>query len=232
MLLHFTICDDDADMREFLRAEVSAWAKACGHTVTVDSFPSAEAFLFEYSENKSCEVLLLDIEMPGMNGMELAHKLRSDNAMLQIIFVTGYSDYISEGYDVSALHYLMKPVSQEKLFGVLSKAAKLYEKNSKNILLECTDGVFLLPISEIRFIEVAGNYVTVHGGRDYTVKSTLASIEKQLDESFYKTGRSFLVSLDKIRQVTKKEVFLTTGEAVPLSRGVYEKLIGEIISRK
>ncbi len=232
MLLHFTICDDDAGMREFLRAEVSAWAKTCGHTVTVDSFPSAEAFLFEYSENKTVDVLLLDIEMPGMNGMELAKLIRREGAKLQIIFITGYSDYISEGYDVSALHYLMKPVSKEKLFSVLNKAAKLYEKNSKNILLECTDGVFLLPISEIRFIEVAGNYVTVHGGRDYTVKSTLASIEKQLDESFYKTGRSFLVSLDKIRQVTKKEVFLTTGEAVPLSRGVYEKLIGEIISRK
>ena len=92
--------------------------------------------------------------------------------------------------------------------------------------------MFLLPISDIRFVEVAGNYVTVHSGRDYTVKATLASIEKQLDESFYKTGRSFIVNLDKIRQVTKKEVILTTGNVVPLSRGVYEKLIGEIIARK
>ena len=232
MYFKVAICDDDASMREFLSSEVKEWAAGSGHTVAVSVFPSAEAFLFEFSENKSYEVLLLDIEMPGMNGMELARKLRSENAMLQIIFVTGYSDYISEGYDVSALHYLMKPVSQDKLFGVLSKAAKLYEKNSKNILLECTDGVFLLPISEIRFIEVAGNYVTVHAGNDYTVKSTLGAIEKQLDESFYKTGRSFIVNLDKIRQVTKKEVFLITGEAVPLSRGVYEKLIGEIIARK
>lgn len=231
-MVRFAICDDDELQRSFLECELDCWAGLSENAVSVKSFPSAEAFLFEYSENRSFDVLLLDIEMPGMNGIELAHKLRSDNAMLQIIFVTGYADYISEGYDVSALHYLMKPVSQEKLFSVLNKAAKLYEKNSKNILLECTDGVFLLPISEIRFIEVTGNYVTVHGGRDYTVKTTLASIEKQLDESFYKTGRSFLVSLDKIRQVTKKEVFLTTGEAVPLSRGMYEKLIGEIISRK
>ena len=232
MYLKAVICDDDACMREFLNSAVKEWAAGSGYAVTVSSFPSAEAFLFEFSENKSYDVLLLDIEMPGMNGLELVRKLRAENAMLQIIFVTGYSDYISEGYDVSALHYLMKPVSREKLFSVLSRAAKLYEKNSKRLLLECADGVFRVSLPEIRFIEVAGNYVTVHADRDHTVKSTLGAIEKQLDESFYKTGRSFIVNLDKIRQVTKKEAILTSGDTVPLSRGVYEKLISEIIGRK
>ena len=82
-------------------------------------FPSAESFLFDYAEQKNYDFLLLDIEMPSMNGVELAQKIRQENNAVQIIFITGYSDFMAEGYEVSALHYLMKPVSFDKLSKVL-----------------------------------------------------------------------------------------------------------------
>ncbi len=85
-----------------------------GHTAELLRFPSAEAFLFHYAEDKSCDILLLDVEMGAMNGVELAKRIREENDALQIVFITGYTDYIAEGYDVSALHYLVKPVSREK----------------------------------------------------------------------------------------------------------------------
>lgn len=74
---------------------------------------SAEAFWFQYEEEKDYEILLLDIEMEQMNGIELATKLRTDDETIQIIFITGYPDYIAQGYEVAALHYLMKPVCAE-----------------------------------------------------------------------------------------------------------------------
>ena len=77
-------------------------------------FPSAESFLFDYAEQKNYDFLLLDIEMPSMNGVELAQKIRQENNAVQIIFITGYSDFMAEGYEVSALHYLMKPVSFQR----------------------------------------------------------------------------------------------------------------------
>lgn len=229
--MRIAICDDDSVQIEYLTREVSAWASLEEKNVRIDAFFSSEAFLFEYSENKDYDVLLLDIEMPGMNGMDLAWKLRSEGSLLHIVFITGYADYISEGYDVSALHYLMKPVDREKLFSVLCRSSELIARNTKAIIIEVTNGRLKVPLSEIRYIEVFGNYVTVHGDEEYKTKATLASFESQLGSSFFRAGRSILINLDKVRKATKKEVFLTTGEILPLSRGVYEKLMCEIIKR-
>lgn len=71
-----------------------------------ERFESAQAFLFHYEEHKDYDVLLLDIEMPGMDGMSMARAIRRENEAVQIVFITGYSDYIAEGYDVAAgVHY-------------------------------------------------------------------------------------------------------------------------------
>ncbi len=77
------------------------------------------------------DILLLDIEMGAMDGVTLAKTLRKENDTLQIVFLTGYSDYISEGYEVAALHYLLKPVQKEKLFSVLYRALDKVKKNEK-----------------------------------------------------------------------------------------------------
>ena len=95
--MNIAIVDDDKNQCDFLSHEVNLWANKRELVTCVNTYPSAESFWFEFAENNDFDIVLLDIEMPGMNGMELAHKLRAENAMLQIIFVTGYSDYISEG---------------------------------------------------------------------------------------------------------------------------------------
>lgn len=230
MYFKVAICDDDASMREFLSSEVKEWAAGSGHTVAVSDFPSAEAFLFEFSENKSYEVLLLDIEMPGMNGMELARKLRSENAMLQIIFVTGYSDYISEGYDVSALHYLMKPVSREKLFEVLSRAANKCECSVKKLKVSFDRETKLIPVSDIMYVEAQKQYVTIHSiNGTYKMKCSLSDIESQLDEYFKKCQRSFVVNLSYVTRIKNDSVTLKNGESVPISRGMASVIKDEII---
>ena len=118
------VCDDSAADRQYLSALAAQWAEKAGAVAEVTEFPSAENFLFCYAEKKDYDILLLDIEMGKMDGVTMAKKLRQDNDTIQIIFITGYSDYISEGYEVAALHYLMKPVKEEKLFSVLDRAAE------------------------------------------------------------------------------------------------------------
>lgn len=92
-------------------------------------FSSAEAFIFHCVENKEYDVLLLYIEMGNMDGVTLARQIRKSNKNVQIVFITGYSDYIAEGYDVEALHYLMKPLKDEKLFDVLDRAVNKLVQN-------------------------------------------------------------------------------------------------------
>ena len=130
------ICDDSDADRQYVFDMVKAWAEASGHTVQVDSFPSAESFLFRYEEENDYDILLLDIEMGGMDGVSMAKRIRRENAAVQIVFITGYSDYIAEGYEVAALHYLMKPVSRDKLFAVLDRAAENCRRNARCLTLD------------------------------------------------------------------------------------------------
>ena len=90
------ICDDSDADRQYISGFVDRWATNAGHTVHIDAFASAENFLFHYGEKNDYDILLLDIEMGAMDGVTMAKKLRQDNDTIQIVFITGYSDYISE----------------------------------------------------------------------------------------------------------------------------------------
>ena len=229
-MISFAICDDSpADIR-FLSECVRGWAQKKGETVRLESFSSAEAFLFRYEENKAYDILLLDIEMGGMNGVELAKQVRRENEAVQMVFITGYSDYIAEGYEVAALHYLMKPIRPEKLWEILDRAVVKCRQIERSLLLETSGETARIPLPEIRYLEVRRNYVTVHGRREYTVKRTLSELERELDERFFRIGRSLIVNLHFVRRVTKNDVYLADGTALPLPRGMYEPLNRAIIN--
>lgn len=232
MKYKIAICDDSGADRQFVLNMVRAWASSAGHTVHIDDFPSAESFLFRYAEESDYDILLLDIEMGAMDGVTMAKELRKSNDTVQIIFITGYSDYISEGYEVAALHYLMKPLDENKLFSVLNRAAEKLQKNEKVLHLELSGEMVRLPIHRIRWAEVSGNYVTIHALQDYTVKMTLGQLEKELDERFFRVGRSAIVNLTQISRVTKGSIMLTGGGSVPLPRGAYEAVNRAIIAMR
>ena len=225
------ICDDEQKDRDFVAALSRRWAEQRGNTVELTEFSSAEQFLFCYGEQSDYDILLLDIEMGQMDGVQLAKQLRQKNETIQIVFVTGYSDYISEGYEVAALHYLMKPVREEKFFSVLDRAADKLRKNERPLTLECAGEVVRVPLYQIRYVDVQHNYATIHAKADYTVKKTLAEIEKSLDDRFYRVGRSAIVNLSCIARVTRSDIFLNEGDRIPLPRGAYEGVNRAIIQR-
>ena len=229
MAYRFAICDDDADYAGYIDQLAARWARQTGAAVETERFPSAEAFLFRYEERRDFDVLLLDIEMTGMDGVELARAVRRDDDDVQIVFITGYTDYIAEGYEVSALHYLTKPVNEDKLFQVLTRAVGRLRRNEPLLTLELPGETVRLPLSKIRYLDVLHNYVTVHAGREYTVKRPLGELEQELDSRFFRVGRSYILNLACIQRVTRTEAELTSGERIPLPRGQYEKLNRAII---
>ena len=226
------ICDDSDADRNYVSDLAARWAANRGHTVQIAQFPSAENFLFRYAEENDYDILLLDIEMGHMDGVTMAKKLRRDNDTVQIVFITGYSDYISEGYELAALHYLMKPVKEDKLCSVLDRAAEKLSKNEKVLHFQIGGEMFRVPIHQIRYAEVTGNYVTIHAAQCLTVKMTLGRLEKELDDRFYRVGRSAVVNLTQISRVTKAEIRLNDGAAIPLPRGAYEGVNRAIINMR
>ena len=230
MKVNFAICDDSVVDSNYVKELVTQWSNDKKYQVNIDIFSSAEAFIFHYVENKEYDVLLLDIEMGNMDGVTLARQIRKSNKSVQIVFITGYSDYIAEGYDVEALHYLMKPLKKEKLFDVLDRAVNKIMQNEKHLVLNTFDEMIRIPLHEIIYIDVDRNYVTVHSNKDYTVKKTLAEIEKELDERFFRIGRSAIINLKYISRVTKTDVYLNNGIILQLPRGIYEALNRAIIN--
>lgn len=226
------VCDDSAVDRQYILNMVKGWAQTAGHTVQVETFDSAENFLFHYPDESDYDILFLDIEMGTMDGVMLAKQLRKQNDTVQIIFVTGYSDYILEGYEVDALHYLIKPVQENKLFSVLNRAAEKLAKNEKVLNFKVDGEMLRVPVYQIRYADVYGNYTTIHAKTEVTVKMTLGELEKQLDERFYRAGRSVIVNLTQISRVTRTEMKLLDGTEIPLPRGAYDAINRAIINMR
>ncbi len=224
------ICDDNPADAGYVQLLLGQWAELRQTEVQTEVFSSAERFLFRYAEDKAFHILLLDIEMGTMDGVTMAKRIRQENEAVQIVFITGYSDYIAEGYEVAALHYLMKPVKEEKLFAVLDRAAERQKQNERYLNLELSGELVRIPFYEIRYLDVLKNYVTVHAKQDYTLKRSLGEFETELDERFLRVGRSMILNLKHIRRVTKGEVHLSDGTVLPLPRGAYEPLNRAIIA--
>lgn len=230
MSYRVAICDDNATDAEFVQEILNHWAEDRKVEIQIDTFQSAESFLFQYAEDKNFDILLLDIEMGTMDGVTMAKRVRQENEAVQIVFITGYSDYIAEGYEVAALHYLMKPVNKEKLFTVLDRALEKRKQNERCLNLELSGEMVRLPFYEIRYLDVRQNYVTVHAKQDYTVKRPLGEFERELDERFSRVGRAMILNLKHIQRVTKTEVHLSDGTVLPLPRGAFEPLNRAIIA--
>jgi len=225
MKISVAICDDEPIQIQYVSSAVQAWAAANSHLCKISSFPSAEAFLFEYSENKAFDILLLDIEMGSMDGITLAKKIREQSYAIQIVFITGYSNFIAEGYEVSALHYLMKPVSKEKIGEVLNRAAKNIKRLPERISFMTGGNPVFMDKYDILYAEAAAHNVSLHTVKGiYTIRMGIGEAERLLGDGFFRCSRSFIISLEHIARITKTTVTLDDKTEVPLGKGLYETL--------
>lgn len=213
------ICDDSRTDAGYVTELLAQWAKERGFVVPVKCFPSAESFLFHYAENKAWDILLLDIEMDGTDGVTLAKKVRQEDENLQIVFITGYPDYIGEGYEVAALHYLMKPVDRKKLFPVLDRAVANLQKHNRAVVLPVDGEEIKVPVEAVQYVEAFSHKVSVVTTKGiYEIRKPLSEMETLLGKGFVRCHRSYLVGLHFIAGLSKNKVTLDNGTELPLSR--------------
>lgn len=219
MVYRIAICDDNKKDAEFVQNMLNCWARNRQVSLRTEVFPSAESFLFRYAGDKAWDILLLDIEMGAMDGVTMAKQIRRDNDTVQLVFITGFPDYLAEGYEVSALHYLMKPVGMDKLFSVLDRAAAALRKAERVILLPVDGETLRLPVSRIQYVEAFSHQVTIVTGEEtIQVKQAISEMEQMLGEGFVRCHRSYLVGLKYISRLSRTEVILDSGKNLPLSR--------------
>lgn len=223
MAMAVAVVDDDEVQNKYLRKLVKEWADSRSIAVDARGYGSAEAFLFAY-EDRPCSLLLLDIEMQGQNGMELAKKLRARGDNLPIVFITGFADYMNEGYDVEALHYLLKPLDTEKFFRVLDKYADKKAGIADEIVLDTESGSMHLGISEILYVEAFGrnSRLYMRDGREIDCYAGIGELREKLPaDEFVGCHRSYIVNLRYVRTIGRTELTLDGGQQILVSRRLY-----------
>ena len=226
-MFRIAICEDEKVILEYESSLVREWAKAHEVQVELDTYISAEQFLFESEDKSPYDVLIFDIQMKGMNGMELAKKLRARGADSAIIFVTGIPDYAIEGYEVGAVRYILKPVKADVLNGLLDSIyAERQKKSEDYFVLGQGADLEKIPFEKIIYIEARGHYVYMKGTdfeREW--KSAFSQVAGAFEKkSFFCLRRGLLVNLQHVSKITRTDCVLDDGEQFPVARGVYKDL--------
>lgn len=227
-MLKIAITDDEKIEVSLLEKYVKEWGKLNNILVDIHPFYSGEAFEFEWQEDKSFDILLLDIQMNGLDGIELAKKIRQADQELKIIFVTAIVDFIQEGYDVDAINYLLKPVKKDKLFQCLDKASKKIEMSQNSIIIETEGETKKLLHADIIYIEAVSHFLHVYTKKEEIVtRMSLNDIEKLFPQNeFVRCHRAFIVGIQHINSIQRDFMKMENSSEVPISRRQY-KLVNQ-----
>lgn len=233
-MLNAILCDDDSEILEIYQTMLKQIAKKHQLDLSVRCFGSAQAMLFALEDSGQADMIYLDVQMDGMNGIEAAKKLRAMGSQAQIIFLTNSKEYVFESFDAAPLQYLLKGKFPIKKFEeVFLKAAQLSKQNEGE-LFECVRGAdrVTIPVRRISYFEVAKRIITVHyGTKSYDFYSSMDELENRLlQKGFVRTHRSFLVNLAHIRRLGQDELELTGGEHIPLGR-THVKKVKQVFSK-
>ena len=221
-MLRIGICDDVYDARMVLRAALERALEERHSGAQFFEFSSGEGLL-QWLGNHAGELdlVFLDMEMGELDGMETARRLRSADAGLQLVFVTGYADHVFDGYSVGALGYLMKPPKKEQLAQVLERAqAALVRDLDRAYICRSGDTHYRVPIAKILYFSSDRRQVQcVTDGRTYTFYGKLDDIEQELKgQDFVRCHQSFLVNAKQIKIVGGNALTLLSGETLPVSK--------------
>lgn len=228
--MKLAIIEDEQTHRELLSNYLQEWGTERSVSLCGRGFPNAESFLFVWEEERDFDVLFVDIQMKEMNGMEMARKIRQQDPDIAIVFTTGIADYMEEGYEVEALHYLLKPLSRKKLFQCMDKVLKRSSRE-EFILIQAGEELQKLAVERVMYVEARGHGCVVEyvprAGEIVQIEASesISELEKKLEKyGFVKCHRSYLCRIGSIQRIDRTELVLDDGSRIPVSRRLYSQV--------
>jgi len=226
-MLKIALCDDESQDRGLLKSIIDTQLSLCGLEYMISEFESGEEFIASITnQNKQFDLIFLDIEMKKLNGIETARHLRELDGTSIIVFITGYSDYVFDGYDVKALNYVLKPYKKEKILRVLEDALQQIDTARKRYFsFETANGIFKLNWNDILYFTSDKRKIkvyTVNGAHEFYGK--LDDVETKLGIPFIRIHQRYLVNLCFVDAIDTKFVCIKNGK-LPISRQEYQAVM-------
>ena len=219
--MRIAIVEDEQPFADEAASYIQQYGKEHNKEMQCQHYKSSTSFLSSYQP--IWDLLLLDIEMPDMDGMELARKIREIDQNVILIFITKVAKYAMAGYEVAALDYVLKPVNYYAFSLKLRRVSGLIEtKQKKHIVVQGNGFVRRLPADTIRYIDAFGHTISYHtpqGIVSSTGSKSIRELEKELlPEGFFKCNQCYLVNMQYVQSVEKDSVVLKNGECLSISR--------------
>lgn len=235
-MIHIAICDDSKQERQILAALFKRYQELHATPLQIHVFQNGFSLLDAIDQGKRFDITILDILMPGENGIEIARNIRASGTDTEIIFLTSSPEYAVDSYEVKAQNYLLKPVTEEKFFASIdSILAELDEKDTASFIIYTTEKQYSrIRVSSLVYGEVTHRTITLHLA-DQTMISAIMTFTEFLDilkayPDFIYPHRSYAVNMHYIQYVTKSDIILTDGQKIPLSRNNYTKISEQFLN--
>lgn len=218
-MLRIALCDDELNARDALRIQLDKILIEDSEEIIYEFSSGTNAVSWLEKHPNEIDLLFLDVEMNGLSGMETAEQIRRFDDQLTIVFVTGYAEYVFDGYRAGALDYMMKPVSEQKLREVIHRVRrKMRQEEAASFILKNSDGTWRFKLSDILyFYSDKRKVILVTKKGEFPFYAKLDAVEKQLAPVFVRIHQRYLVNPEGVDYLGAASV--TLGETkLPCSR--------------
>ena len=224
--MDIAVVDDEKAIREYICGLVEERQPES----RIEAYATGEELL---TSGKRFDIVFLDIQMEGMNGIEAARSLREKNANLGVedtvlVFITGIKDYVFDAFDLYAFQYLLKPIDERKFAEVLERAVREAAKKKERRVLFIKSRNLTLDQSEILYIESRAKKVEIHitgAAQAIEIYAAMDELEAQLGDEFYRCHRAYIVNMDCITEYDGESITLTNGDRVYLTKKKYGEFV-------
>lgn len=232
--MRIALVDDEQSQRDMLKSYLSRFSEEGGEKFDVDEFPSGDALLANY--RLIYDIIFLDVDMPGTNGVSAARRVRELDRSVAILFITNMAQYAINGYEVEALDYIIKPIGYYdfamKFRRAVSRAAR---RRDRELLLDTAEGKVLVRVADVAYVETMGHYLIYHAVgkdaplRELRVRGNMKDQEQLLRPyNFCQVHKSFLVNLEYVEEIGGNT--LTAADTVlPVGRTYKDRLVQEYL---
>lgn len=216
--MRIVICDDEKKICDLIKNKIENYY-ACQNTdFQIQVFYSGEEVLKE--NLYTIDVLFLDLDMPGKNGMEVAKLIREQNKKMLIVFMTAYSEFVFESFKVDAFRYLVKPVKDQELRETLDALEGKFKEKQDVLTFQFQNEIFHIKYSDIIYIEGMRDKIWIYcKDQTYRWRGTMKYLTDLLENKhFFQVHRSYIINMEKIRKYNSQQITLEGGYEVPISK--------------